>query len=130
MKLKPKERCGIHGRLDCCGRAEVHRYTRIKHSKWLQVRTGVRKIADDTVPGGWRYLLSPGERRKVILRKLEQNGYLCGICKKPIEDMRDVVPDHITPKGMGGARADDGKDGANLQPAHNHCNLEKGSRRI
>lgn len=129
MKLKAKEMCPLHRRRDCCGRSEFHRYERIKHSKWTQVRPGVRKLADDTVPGGWRYLLSSGERRKVIMRKLDANGHTCGICDKPIEDMRDVVPDHIEPKGMGGARADDGKDGANLQPAHNSCNIAKGSQR-
>jgi len=43
--------------------------------------------------------------------------------------MSDVVPDHIEPKGMGGGFYDDGENGSNLQPAHNACNLAKGSRR-
>lgn len=129
MKLKPKELCPLHRRRDCCGRSEAHRYIRVKHSKWVQVRPGVRKIPDATVPGGWRWLLSAGERRKVILRKLQENGGVCGICDEPIQDMSDVVPDHKRPKGMGGARADDGENGANLQPAHSRCNMEKGSQR-
>jgi hypothetical protein len=38
------------------------------------------------------------------------------------------VPDHISPKGMGGAWRDDHPD--NIQAAHWWCNGEKGSRRI
>jgi 5-methylcytosine-specific restriction endonuclease McrA len=126
IKLKPKELCPLHRRRDCCGRQNVTRVRSI--GKWEQVRPGVRRIWDEIL-GKFRYKLSPAERRKVILRKLQANGCTCGICDLPIEDMRDVVADHIAPKGMGGARADDGDFGANLQPAHNRCNMEKGSRR-
>jgi hypothetical protein len=39
----------------------------------------------------------------------------------------DIVPDHIDPRGMGGARRDDHPD--NIQAVHFWCNGEKGSIR-
>lgn len=125
-RLKPNQVCPIHRRRDCCGRGTVTRIRSI--GKWEQVRPGVRRIWDEIL-GKFRWLLSPAERRKVIARKLRENGNTCGICTHPITDYRDVVPDHIEPKGMGGARADDGENGSNLQPAHSACNMEKGSKR-
>jgi 5-methylcytosine-specific restriction endonuclease McrA len=38
------------------------------------------------------------------------------------------VPDHIEPKGMGGAWRDDHPE--NIQAVHRRCNLQKGSRRF
>jgi len=99
------------------------------NSKWEQVRPGIRRIKDEHSPTGYRWKLSQAEREKVILRKLRDNGGTCGICGEPITDMGDVVPDHVEPKGMGGAWYDDGENGANLQPAHNQCNLMKSSQR-
>lgn len=127
MKLKPNQICPLHRRKDCCGREARTRIRSI--GKWEQVRLGVRRIWDELL-GKFRWKLSPAERRKVVERKLRENGGICGICALPIVDCRDVVPDHIEPKGMGGARADDGENGSNLQPAHSRCNLEKGSKRL
>jgi 5-methylcytosine-specific restriction endonuclease McrA len=128
MKLSRRQKCPIHQSYTCLchgePRAEVYK------SKWITVRPGVRKIRDEHSPTGWRWLLSKAERQKVILWNLNQNGCTCGICNEPITDMSDVVPDHREPKGMGGARADDGENGCNLQPAHSICNLKKGSQRI
>ena len=42
-------------------------------------------------------------------------------------DYSDVVPDHISPRGMGGAWPDDHPD--NIQAVHWWCNGEKGSSR-
>lgn len=130
MRLKSGALCPLHRRRDCCGRADFPRSFRKKASKWEQVRPGVRRIRDEHSPTGYRWKLSQAELEKVILRKLRENGGLCGICGDPITDMSDVVPDHIEPKGMGGAWYDDGENGSNLQPAHNECNIQKGSRRI
>ena len=49
-------------------------------------------------------------------------------CNLPMEDYSDVEPDHIKPKGMDGARADD--RGENIRAVHWWCNREKGSKRI
>jgi len=128
VKLKAKQWCPIHRRNSgCCGRIE-QKASPYK-SKWETVRPGVRRIRDEHAPTGWRWKLSQREREKVILRKLQQNGGICGICEKAIEDMNDVVPDHIIPKGIGGGFADDGENGSNLQPAHSWCNQKKGSIR-
>lgn len=128
MKLSRRQKCPIHQSYTCLchgePRAEVYK------SKWITVRPGVRKIRDEHSPTGWRWLLSKAERQKVILWNLNQNGCTCGICHEAITDLSDVVPDHIEPKGMGGARADDGENGCNLQPAHSRCNLLKASVRM
>jgi hypothetical protein len=55
-----------------------------------------------------------------------QNG-ICGICAEKFTDYSDVVPDHISPRGMGGAWRDDHPD--NIQAVHWWCNGEKGSSR-
>jgi 5-methylcytosine-specific restriction endonuclease McrA len=127
MKLARNQRCPIHRSYTCCGREQER--ASVYKSKWITVRPGVRKIRDEHAPTGWRWLLSKAERQKVILWNLNQNGCTCGICHEPITDMSDVVPDHREPKGMGGARADDGENGCNLQPAHSRCNSIKGSKR-
>ena len=43
-------------------------------------------------------------------------------------DYNEIVPDHIEPKGMGGAWRDDHPE--NIQAVHRRCNLQKGSRRL
>lgn len=126
-RLRKNEMCPIHRSTWCCGRKEIN--VPKKGSKWETVRAGIRRYWDERLKK-YRYRLSPAMRRAVINRKLRDNGGICEICGKPIEDYRDVVPDHKEPKGMGGARADDGVEGVNLQPAHSRCNLEKGSKRI
>lgn len=65
--------------------------------------------------------------RDLLDRKItEQNGR-CGICKERFEDYTGIVPDHISPRGMGGAFRDDHPE--NIQAAHALCNQAKGSRR-
>lgn len=129
-RLKANALCPIHRRRDCCGRAEIHRYVRKAHTKWEQVRPGVRRIKDAHAdhPDGFRYKLSPGEMRKVIDQKIRDQQGMCGICHEPLGDYNDVAPDHIKPKGMGGARADDRSE--NIQAAHSGCNGDKGSKRL
>lgn len=129
-KLKPGERCPIHRRRDCCGRAEVHVYERKKHTKWEQVRPGVRRIGDEHAdhPDGYRYKYSPAEMKKVVDKRIREQHGICAECHEPFTDYREVGPDHIKPKGMGGARADDRPE--NIRAVHHTCNSEKGSRRI
>lgn len=127
MKLGTNQRCPIHHRLNCCGRESVLRPR--QSSKWEHIRPGVSRIWDELL-GKYRWRLSPAERRKVMDRRIKEQGGLCAICQKELADYRDVVPDHIEPKGMGGSRHDDGENGSNLQATHWKCNMEKGSRRI
>ena len=89
---------------------------------------GVQRIEDPHHPRGYRELRSPAEMRKLLKRKVaEQNG-VCAICRCEFTDYGDIVPDHIDPKGMGGAWRDDHPD--NIQAAHWWCNGEKGSTRM
>lgn len=129
MKLKIGKLCPLHRRRDCCGRTEVAHYVRNKHTKWETVRSGVRRIKDEFAdhPDGYRYRLSPAEMRKVIDRKIQEQGGNCSICGDPLTDYTDVVPDHKLPKGMNGARRDDRE--SNIGAAHSLCNQEKGSKR-
>jgi hypothetical protein len=48
-------------------------------------------------------------------------------CQMSFTNYSDIVPDHIDPRGMGGARRDDHPD--NIQAVHFWCNGEKGSTR-
>lgn len=48
---------------------------------------------------------------------------MCCVSRR-FTDYHDVVPDHIAPKGMGGAWRDDHPD--NIQAVHWWCNSEKG----
>lgn len=55
--------------------------------------------------------------RKHLVNKY---GNICHICKKPIEDMKDVTVDHVIPLSKGGMDTLD-----NMRPAHETCNQEK-----
>lgn len=66
------------------------------------------------------------ERRRRMEEVWHENAGLCGICRFPVR-LERAVPDHINPRGMGGGSMDDRKE--NLQPAHEICNNEKGSKR-
>ncbi|MGC1362686.1 MAG: HNH endonuclease signature motif containing protein [Silvibacterium sp.] len=121
MKLRRNEYCPIHRSLSCCGREVV--------SKKRGTRQfGVQRIEDPHHPRGYRELRSPREMRRLMNRKiLEQKGK-CALCEESFSDYSDIVPDHISPKGMGGAWRDDHPD--NIQAVHWWCNREKGSSRI
>jgi hypothetical protein len=66
--------------------------------------------------------------RDLVDRKIVEQENICPICGKPFTDRREVGPDHIEPRGAGGAFRDDSP--ANIRATHNICNVEKGSRRI
>jgi hypothetical protein len=120
MKLRKNEFCPIHRSLFCCGR---------EHSKKVRkLLFGVQRIEDTYHPRGYRELRSPAEMRKLLNLKIVEQGGKCAICDEALTDYSEIVPDHVEPKGMGGARRDDHPE--NVQAVHGRCNLKKGSRRI
>ena len=120
MKLRRNEYCPIHRSLFCCGREPSKKERRL--------RLGVQRIEDPHHRRGYRELRSPAEMRKLLNRKVVDQGTRCGICHEPFTDCSEIVPDHIEPRGMGAARRDDHPD--NIQAVHRRCNLQKGSRRV
>ena len=120
MKLRRKEFCPIHRSLYCCGREPIQRGSRV-------TRLGVQRIEDSHHPRGYRELRSKAEMRKLLNRKIAEQNRQCAICQVTFTNCSDIVPDHIDPRGMGGARRDDHPD--NIQAVHFWCNGEKGSTR-
>ena len=119
MKLRRNEYCPIHRSLFCCGREQARKERRFQ--------LGVQRIEDPHHPRGYRELRSPAEMRKLLNRKIVEQEGKCAICHEEFADYNEIVPDHIDPKGMGGARRDDHPE--NIQAVHWRCNSEKGSTR-
>ena len=119
MKLRRNEFCPIHRSLFCCGREQTRKERRVK--------LGVQRIEDPHHPRGYRELRSPAEMRKLLNKKILEQGGRCAFCHLEFADCADIVPDHRHPKGMGGARRDDHPE--NIQAVHWLCNSEKGSSR-
>jgi hypothetical protein len=120
MKLSKSEVCPIHHTRFCCGR-EKH----AKFNRRVEIRGPVTRIDDPTHPRGYIEVCTKAEIKKRLMEKLRQSN-ICGICGKPIVDVRDAVADHIEPQPSGCLK-DSHRD--NLQPSHKICNLEKGSQR-
>jgi hypothetical protein len=118
MKLRRKELCPIHKSVFCCGR---------EHLKKSRSFNGVKRIEDPHHARGYREIRSPAGMKKLLSRKIIEQGMKCGICGEPFTDCSDIVPDHIRSKGMGSSWRDDHPD--NIQAAHRRCNFEKGSSR-
>jgi len=129
VKLGLNKLCPIHRSRTCCGRQQLRRAP-VSRGKWEQVRPGVRRIRDRYAdhPDGYRYKLSPGELRKVVDQKIRDQQAKCAHCGELFLDYSDIEADHLKPKGLGGARADDRPE--NIRAVHRWCNSEKGSRRI
>lgn len=89
---------------------------------------GVRRIDDPQHPRGYREIRSNAEMRKLMDRKIAAQNGICVLCKEKFSNYGDIVPDHISPRGMGGAWRDDHPD--NIQAVHTWCNGEKGSSRV
>jgi hypothetical protein len=132
MRLKTNQLCMIHNRRDCCGRRQTKSIQLSSGGgpakrKYASFEPGVTLIPDEHHPRGYRERRSPAAMRRVLERKVKTQGKRCGICSLPFTDSREIVPDHIVPKGSGGAWHDDHPD--NIQAAHSDCNMKKGSRR-
>lgn len=121
MKLRRGEYCPIHRSLACCGREPIPKPR-------VSKQFGVQRIDDPYHPRGHRELRSNAEMRKLMTRKIREQKGICAICEEPFTDYNDIVPDHICPRGMGGAWRDDHPD--NIQAVHWWCNGEKGSSRV
>lgn len=121
MRLSKSAMCPIHRSRFCCGREQKSKFTRR-----TEIRGPVTRVDDPTNPRGYIEVCTPAEIKRRLMEKLRVSNE-CGICHKPIDDFRDAVPDHITPRPAG-CKKDSHRD--NLQPAHSACNIEKGSKRI
>lgn len=126
MRLGRRDRCPLHHRFDCCGRA-AKKKSPIK-STWVKIGPGTFKIDDPHHPRGYRVRRSKSAMKKLVIEKVGEQENLCCDCGKPFTDMAEVTPEHLTPRGIGAAWRDDHED--NIGAAHSWCNVEKGSRRI
>jgi hypothetical protein len=120
MKLRRNEYCPIHRSLSCCGREPIPKARKTR-------QLGVQRIEDPHHPRGYRELRSNAEMRKLLKRKIVEQGRECAVCHVQFTNYNDIVPDHINPRGMGGSWRDDHPD--NIQAVHWMCNGEKGSTR-
>jgi hypothetical protein len=66
MKLRRNEPCPVHRSLFCCGREQMRTPTRLQ--------PGVRRVEDPHHPRGYRELRSPAEMRKLLNRKIVEQG--------------------------------------------------------
>jgi HNH endonuclease len=120
MKLRRNEFCPIHRSLFCCGREQAR--------KGRRFQLGVQRVDDPHHSRGYRELRSPAEMRNLLNRKIAEQDRKCAICCQTFTDYTEIVPDHIEPRGMGGAWRDDHPE--NIQAVHWWCNSEKGSSRL
>ena len=95
MRLRRNQLCPIHHSHSCCGRETIAREKR-------QSQMGVRRIDDSQHPRGYREIRSNAEMRKLLDKKIVAQRGECGICNEKFTDYSDIVPDHISPRGMGG----------------------------
>jgi len=68
---------------------------------------GVRRIDDPQHPRGYREIRSNAEMRNLMDRKIVSQNGICPLCNERFSNYGDIVPDHISPRGMGGAWRDD-----------------------
>ena len=120
MRLKAKEICPLHRRMDCCGRTSNSRplKDRNKHGIWQQIRPGLWRAPDG------REKCSVSELRRRKNRLLNENP-VCAACGKTFDDYRDVELSHKVSKGLGGSKHDDRI--ANLSLLHRNANRDQGS---
>jgi hypothetical protein len=93
MRLRRNEFCPVHRSTSCCGRETL--------PKPRLLRLGVQRVEDLHHPRGFRELRSPAEMRKLMNRKIVEQGGKCAICKEEFTHYADIVPDQ-TLKNMDG----------------------------
>jgi hypothetical protein len=120
MRLRSNQLCPIHRSRFCCGREGISQQRAIR-------QLGIRRIEDPHHPRGYRELRSNAEMRKLLDKKIIAQKGRCPLCNIEFTNYGDIVPDHINPRGMGGAWRDDHPE--NIQAVHWWCNGEKGSSR-
>jgi len=121
MRLRGKQLGPIHRSLFCCGREAG-----LRKKRWHQI--GVRRIDDPQHPRGYRAIRSNAGMRKLMDRKIASQNGIRPLCEERFSSYCDIVPDHINPRGIGGAWRDDHPD--NIQAVHSWCNRKKGSSRV
>jgi hypothetical protein len=109
MRLRQNQLCPIHRSRFCCGREAIPMERRPR-------QMGIRRIEDPHHPRGYRELRSTGEMRKLLNRKIVAQNSKCAICNAEFTEYSDIVPDHISPRGIGGAWRDDHPE--NIQAVH------------
>jgi hypothetical protein len=108
-RLRRNQLCPIHRSVSRCGREAI---SKIRRARQL----GIRRIDDPHHPRGYREIRSNPEMRKLLDKKIVAQNGDCAICNEKFTDYGDVVPDHINPRGMGGAwRNDHPDDGRQLK---------------
>ena len=99
-RLKPKEKCPLHGKVDCCGRSEMVRYAQPKHElKYRMVEPGVREYPD----GRQVCSQSALKRRK---DRLIMQSPICAACGETFADYGQIELAHRIGKGAGGHKHD------------------------
>jgi len=93
MKLRRNEYCPIHRSLFCCGRDQVRKQRRFQ--------LGVQRIEDPHHPRGYRELRLSAEMRKLLNRKIVEQGGKCAICMAAFTDYSEIVTTS-NPKGWEG----------------------------
>jgi hypothetical protein len=88
MKLRKNEYCPIHRSLFCCGREKRHKEHRL--------RFGVQRIEDSHHPRGYRELRSPAEMRRLLNRKIAEQGGRCAICHKEFAEYSSTATSSLT----------------------------------
>jgi hypothetical protein len=118
-RLRRNQICPIHRSFSYCGREVVQKSKAVR-------QLGVRPFEEPLHPGGYREVRFNGEMRKLLDRKIVSQRGKCGICGAEFTDYSDAVPDHISPRGMGGAWRDDHPE--NIQAVHWWCNGKRDPR--
>jgi hypothetical protein len=83
MRLRRNEFCPIHRSLFCCGREQARKERRL--------RLGVQRIEDPHHPRGYRELRSPAEMRKLLNRKIVEQGSKAGNVQSATRNSRITV---------------------------------------
>jgi hypothetical protein len=100
MKLRRNEFCPIHRSLFCCGREQARKERRFQ--------LGVQRIEDPHHPREYREIRSPAEMRKLLNRKIADQGGKCAICHgspKGWEGLGETTAPAMFRQSIGGAIA-------------------------